>query len=97
MELSNILQGANQSWIEARLLPLLLLVFDEPDIRVYLFIDGLDEYGGGDVVANDSLLKIIFRLIVHANCRLKCFLSSRPLRSLKLGLEKYPKLMLHTI
>jgi len=97
MELPNISQGANQPWSEVRLLPLLMSVLDEPDIRVCLFIDGLDEYGDGDVIANNSLLKVIFNLTAHANGRLKCCLSSRPLRSFELGLEKYSKLMLHKL
>lgn len=97
MELPNISQGANPSWSEARLLALLISVLDESDIRVCFFIDGLDEYSDGDVVANNSLLKNIFKLTTHANGRLKCCLSSRPLRSFELGLEKYPKLMLHKL
>ena len=97
MEMLNISQGANQSWSEARLLPLLFSVFDDPDIRVCLFIDGLDEYGSGDVNANNGLLKIVTKLTACANGRLKCCLSSRPLRSFELGLEQYPKLMLHKL
>ena len=90
-------QGPNRFWTEARLLLLLLSVLGEADIRVCFFIDGLDEYGDGDIVTNNSLLSIVFKLIEHANGRLKCCLSSRPLRPFELGLEKYPKLMLHNL
>ncbi|MCJ1247070.1 hypothetical protein MMC30_004281 [Trapelia coarctata] len=97
MDLPNISQGIYQSWSEERLKSLLFSILDEPDVRVCLFIDGLDEYGSGDVVANDGILEIISELTAHANGRLKCCLSSRPLCSFEVALKTYPKLMLHKL
>ena len=97
MELWSESKDPHQEWTEARLLPILRSVLDEPDIRVCFFIDGLDEYGDGSVVANKNLLDLILDLTAYGNGRLKCCLSSRPLRPFELGLEKYPKLMLHKL
>ena len=97
MELWSASKDPRQEWTEARLLPLLRSILDEPDIRVCFFIDGLDEYGDGNVVANNNLLNLILNLTAHGNGRLKCCLSSRPLHSFVIRLGNYPKLMLHKL
>ena len=97
MELWSASKDPHQEWTEARLMSILQSVLDEPDIRACFFIDGLDEYGDGSVVANNNLLRLILDLTAHGRGRLKCCLSSRPLRPFELGLESYPKLMLHKL
>ena len=97
MELQNPPQGSKWSWTRARLLPILYSLLEEPEVRVCFFIDGLDEYGSGDVVADKEVVEIIFDLIAHANGRLKCCLSSRPLPLFEHRLQHYPKLMLHKL
>ena len=73
---------AANPWNESNLLAILRDIVRQGDIRLCLFIDGLDEFGDGKATSNSKIVDVVQTLIAESSSsrNLKLLIASRPLR-----------------
>ena len=89
--------SAAHPWTVSNLRDILLRILSVEQVRLCLFIDGLDEFEDASVAANTDLVSFLSSLISNSNGRLKCCLASRPLDVFHDFCRPYPQLSMQQL